>query len=141
MRPGCSPFVILDYNGESRFHPSSVSNLAEAVLASSNQRGQAVFSLVDADCPTVSEVGQYGAELMGHQRAEILLPGPPGGAVGDSPWAVATYREQLADDIDWLLRATAGRDWRVGAARWPAGFPDTIRGRIGGWSTAAGLSV
>lgn len=127
------PFVILAYSGRSRFHPTGVTNLAEAVLASSNQRGQAVFNLVDPDCPTVAEIGQHVADLMDHQRAEFLLPGPPEGPVGDSPWAVArpfvasseaaieqlgyapvaTYREQLADDVAWLLQATASKDWRL----------------------------
>ena len=127
------PVVILAYGGTSRFHPTGVANLAEAVLASSDQGGQVVFNLVDPDCPTVAEIGHAVAALMGHQPAEILLPGPPEGTVGDSPWAVArpfvasseaaaerlgyapvtTYREQLDDDVAWLLHATAVEDWRT----------------------------
>lgn len=54
-----------------------------------SQRGQAVFNLVDPDCPTVAEIGRSVAALMGHQPAEIVLSGPPEVTVGDFPWAVA----------------------------------------------------
>ncbi len=126
------PVVVLAYQGESRFHPSGVTNLAEAVLAAARQPGQGVFNLVDPDCPTVAEIGRAVGALLGHDPVELLLPGSPVGTVGESPWAtsrpfvastaraqailgyapVRTYAEQLADEVTWLVQATAGRNWR-----------------------------
>lgn len=126
------PAVVLAYRGESRFHPTGVTNLAEAVLAAARRPGQGVFNLVDPDCPTVAEIGRAVAALLGYEPVEVLLPGRPVKTVGESPWAtsrpfvastnraetllgyaaVRTYAEQLADDVAWLVRATEGRDWR-----------------------------
>lgn len=126
------PIVVLAHRGESRFHPTGVANLAEAVLAAARHPGRGVFNIVDPDCPTVREIGQAVAAFAQHQPVEVLLPGPPVGPVGSSPWAtphpvvasttraqellgyapVKTYTEQLADDLAWLLEATAVDEWR-----------------------------
>jgi nucleoside-diphosphate-sugar epimerase len=126
------PVVVLAYRGESRFHPTGVDNLAQAVLAAAQRPGQGVFNLVDPDCPTVAEIGRAVGALLGHAPIEVLLPGPPVGTIGESPWATArpflastaraeailgyrpvrTYAEQLTDDVAWLLQATAGKNWQ-----------------------------
>ena len=126
------PVVVLAYYGESQFHPTGVANLAQAVLASADTPGQGVFNIVDPDCPTVLQIGRAVGALLDHQPVEVLLPGPAVASVGDSPWGiplpfvastaraqallrytpVKTYDEQLADDVAWLVQATAARDWR-----------------------------
>lgn len=124
--------VVLAYRGESRFHPTGVANLAGAVLAAAQRPGQGVFNLVDPDCPTVAGIGRAVGALLAHRPVEVLLPGPPIGTVGESPWATArpfvastaraeallgyapvrSYADQLADDVAWLVQATARRNWR-----------------------------
>lgn len=126
------PVVVLAHRGESRFHPTGVTNLAQAVLAAARRPGQGVFNLVDPDCPTVAEIGRAVGALLGHEPVEVLLPGPPIGTLGESPWATArpfvastaraeallgytpvhAYAEQLAEDVPWLVRATTRRNWR-----------------------------
>jgi nucleoside-diphosphate-sugar epimerase len=126
------PVVVLAYRGESRFHPTGVDNLAQAVLAAAHRPGQGVFNLVDPDCPTVAEIGRSVGALLGHAPVEVLLPGPPVGMVGESPWATARpflasttraealldysplrrYAEQLTDDVAWLVQATKSRNWQ-----------------------------
>lgn len=127
------PAVLLAYGGGSQFHPTGVTNLGVAVLCSSQHAGQDVFNLVDPDCPTVSDIGRAIGEQLDYAPVEVLMPGPPHGTVGNSPWTAShplvvstahaesvlgyspsrTYSEQLRDDVAWLLRATARRDWRT----------------------------
>lgn len=126
------PVMVLAYGGHSRFHGTGVENLAQAVLACARTPGQGAFNLVDPDCPTVRDIGRAVGELLDHQPIEVLLPGPPVGTVGNSPWGAPrpfvastaraeevlayaparTYEQQLAEDVTWLVEATAGKDWR-----------------------------
>lgn len=127
------PVVFLAYLGESRFHPTGVTNLAQAVVAAATRREHGVFNISDPECPTVADIGRAVGALLDHHPTEVLLPGPPRGTLGESPWAVArpvvtstlrarellgyipamAYTEQLSDDVAWLLQAIGDRDWRT----------------------------
>jgi nucleoside-diphosphate-sugar epimerase len=124
--------VVLPHRGESRFQPVSVQNLAELIRLAAERPGRRVVNGADPEAPTVKEIGRHIAGAMGHEWAEVLVPGPPRNGVGDHPWGVprpfvldmteaefevgyrpvTTYEEAVKETCDWLVGATEGRDWR-----------------------------
>ena len=126
------PVVVLAHRGESRFQPTSVHNLAELIRLAAERPGRRLLNCGDPDSPTVAEIGRHIAAAMGHERSELLLPGPPQDGVGDNPWAVprpfvldmaeaefevgyrpvTTYAKAVAETCEWLVSATEGKDWQ-----------------------------
>lgn len=126
------PIVVLAHRGESRFHPTSVHNLVELIRLAAERPGRRLLNCGDPDSPTVVEIGRHIAAVVGHERSELLLPGPPQDGVGDNPWAVprpfvldmaeaefevgyrpvTTYAKAVAETCEWLVAATEGKDWR-----------------------------
>jgi nucleoside-diphosphate-sugar epimerase len=126
------PYVVLPYRGRSRFHTTSVENLAELVWLAAERPGSRVINCGDPDPPSVLEIGRAVSAALGHELAEVLLPGPPQGTVGDHPWGVpkpfvmdmteaelelryrpvTSYAKAVRTTCEWLVEATAGRDWR-----------------------------
>lgn len=124
--------VVLPHRGESRFHPTSVHNLAELIRLAAERPGRRLLNAGDPEAPTVVEIGRHIAAALSHEWSEVLLPGPPRGAVGDHPWGVphpfvldmteaefevgyrpvTTYARAVRETCDWLVSVTAGRDWR-----------------------------
>jgi nucleoside-diphosphate-sugar epimerase len=125
--------VILAHRGESRFHPTSVHNLAELIRLAAERPGRRVLNCGDPDIPSVAEIGRQIAAAMNHQWTELLLPGPPpNGVVGDTPWSlprpfvldmaeaefelgyrpVTTYAAAVEETCEWLVAATRETDWR-----------------------------
>jgi nucleoside-diphosphate-sugar epimerase len=134
------PVVVLAHRGESRFQPTSVHNLAELIRLAAERPGRRLLNGADPDAPSVAEIGRHIAAVMDHERAEVLMPGPPKDGVGDNPWAVprpfvldmteaefevgyrpvTTYGKAVEETCEWLVSATEERDWRevlTGAAR------------------------
>jgi nucleoside-diphosphate-sugar epimerase len=132
--------VVLAHRGESRFQPTSVHNLAELIRLAAERPGRRVVNCGDPEAPTVAEIGRHIAAAMGHEWAEVLLPGPPRDGVGGNPWGVphpfvldmteaefevgyrpvTSYEKAVAETCEWLVSATEGRDWRevlTGAAK------------------------
>jgi nucleoside-diphosphate-sugar epimerase len=139
--------VPLAYRGESRFHTTSVTNLAELVWLAAERPGRRVLNCGDPEPPSVAEIGRAIAAAMGRELAEVLLPGPPVDGVGENPWGVprpfvvdmseaelelgyrpvTTYPKAVAKTCEWLVAATEGRDWREvlpNLARQPGDFFD-----------------
>ncbi|MDN3027759.1 NAD(P)-dependent oxidoreductase [Streptomyces sp. S.PB5] len=124
---------VLPYSGESRFHPASVHNIAELIRLAAARPGSRVLNAVDPDAPTVAEIARAIDAVMGVEREDVLVDGPPPApTVGDTPWsvpvpvvldmsaaerelgyrAVARYAETLPATVAWIEGQLAGRDWR-----------------------------
>jgi nucleoside-diphosphate-sugar epimerase len=124
---------VLPYAGASRFHPASVHNIAELIRLAALRPGSRVLNAVDPDAPTVAEIARAIDAVMGVQREDVLVDGPPPEpTVGDTPWsvpapmvcdmsaaerelgyrAVVRYAETLPATVAWIEGRLAGRDWR-----------------------------
>jgi nucleoside-diphosphate-sugar epimerase len=115
------PHVLLAYHGESRFHTTSVANLAELVGLACERPGTRALNAGDPDPPTTSNISHLIAAITGHERVELLLEDAPDAA--GNPWAVArpfvvdmsaaerelgyrpvtTYPEAVEETVAWLL--------------------------------------
>jgi nucleoside-diphosphate-sugar epimerase len=124
--------VPLAYRGASRFHTTSVRNLAEVVVLAAERPGTRVVNCGDPDPPTVLEIARTIASHFDHEWTELLLPGPPQGRIGETPWSVpapfvldmvaaeidlryrpvTSYRRAVGDVCDWIAAELRSRDWR-----------------------------
>jgi nucleoside-diphosphate-sugar epimerase len=130
--------VVLASRGESRFHTTSVANLAELVLLAAERPANRVLNSGDPDPPSVLEISRLVGAAVGHEFVEVLLA--ESGyvqRVGRHPWAVprplivdmsaaerelgyrpvTTYSEAVGETIEWLtaeLRRASWRDWLPG---------------------------
>ena len=115
------PCVLLAYHGESRFHTTSVANLAELVRLAFERPGTRVLNCGDPDPPTTLEISRAIAAITGHERIEYLLDEAPEAA--RNPWAaphplvvdmaaaqrelgyrpVVSYPDALERTVAWLL--------------------------------------
>ena len=127
------PVIVLARRGESRFQTTSVHNLAELMRLAAERPGRRVLNSGDPEAPTVLEISRAISAALNHERAEVLLAGPPRDeVVGDSPWGVpgsfvldmteaefevgyrpiTTYEKAVPETCEWLIEATRGREWR-----------------------------
>jgi len=124
--------VVLAHRGSGRFHTTSVANLAELVRLAAHRPGTRVLNAGDPSPPTVLEIARAAGSALDHTWAEVLLPGPEEGSVGDHPWnapypfvvdtveseielgyrPVTTYERAVGRTCRWLVDATRERDWR-----------------------------
>jgi len=127
------PYVLLANRGAGHFHTTAVENVAELIrlLAASPRRG--VYNCGDPDPPQLLEIVRAIGAALDHGFAEILLPDAPArGDVGATPWSVpkpllvdmskaerelgyhaaTTWADALPRQVEWLVEATSGRDWR-----------------------------
>jgi nucleoside-diphosphate-sugar epimerase len=125
------PYVVLAFRGESRFHPTAVENLAELLRLAAERPERQVLNCADPEAPTVLDIGRAIGKALGHDPAELLLPGPPVDGVGDHPWGtpkpfvldttdaeitigwrpVTRYERAARATCEWLVERTQGRDW------------------------------
>ena len=120
--------VALAWNGDSRFHTTSVTNLAELIRLAATKPGDRALNAGDPDPPTTLEIcGAIGTAL-GHEFDPVLLPGDE----YDNPWAaerpfvvsmeaaeqelgyrpVTTYPEAVRETSAWLVgELESGRNW------------------------------
>ncbi|MHC5258129.1 NAD-dependent epimerase/dehydratase family protein [Streptomyces sp. UC4497] len=138
---------VLAYNGESRFHPASVRNLAELVRLAAARPGSRVLNAADPDHPSVAEIGAMVDELMGVETETVLVDGPPPAPnVGDSPWSVphplildmsaaerelgykpvTTYADALPETVEWLAGRLREQDWETGFPKMVASYTTGI---------------
>jgi nucleoside-diphosphate-sugar epimerase len=124
--------IPLAYRGASRFHTSSVDNIAELVRLASEKAGSRILNAADPVAPTVKDIGVLVAKRLGQDCEFVEVPDtgyPP--AVGQTPWSVprpfvldiraaldlgykpvTTYAESVAATCDWLSAASTMGDWR-----------------------------
>lgn len=128
------PHVVLTSMGASHFHTTAAENIGELVrlIAAEPERGGA-YNCGDPDPPTVLEIERAIAAAVGHEFHEVLVPEPSiRGEVGQTPWSTpkpmlvdmakakadlgyrpaVTWAEALPRQVEWLVEATDGRDWR-----------------------------
>jgi nucleoside-diphosphate-sugar epimerase len=127
------PVRILAYNGQSRFHPVHVGNLAELIRLAAVNPGSRVLNAGDPEVPTAAEISAGVDAALGVRSETVLVDGPaPVGSVGITPWgldrpivydmaaaerelgyrAVTSYAESLPATVEWLARQLDGRHWR-----------------------------
>jgi nucleoside-diphosphate-sugar epimerase len=122
--------VALAWNGESRFHTTSVPNLAELIRLAAEQPGDRALNAGDPDPPSTLEICEAIGAAMGHELEPVLLPDD----AYDNPWAappdwpfvvsmeaaehelgyrpVTTYPEAVRETCAWLVgELEAGRNW------------------------------
>jgi nucleoside-diphosphate-sugar epimerase len=117
--------VLLSHRGETRFHTTSVANLAELVWLAAERPGTRVLNCGDPDPPTVLEIARAIAAALNVDWPEVLLPGQPPGGIGETPWSgpaslvlsmqeaelelryqpVTTYAAAVVDTVRWLVEA------------------------------------
>jgi nucleoside-diphosphate-sugar epimerase len=120
--------VALAWNGESRFHTTSVANLAELIRLAAAQPGDRVLNAGDPDPPSTLEISEAVGAALDYELEPVMLPD---GAFGN-PWAVplpfvvsmeaaerelgyrpvTTYPEAVRETCAWLVgELEAGRSW------------------------------
>lgn len=132
-------YVPLAYRGQTRFHTTSVEDLAELIWLAAERPGTRVLNCGDPAPPTGLEIVRAVAGSLGHEWTEILLPGAPVGTVGDTPWAgphslvldmleaefelryrpVVTYGRSVQSLCRWLIDTLKTQDWAEA-------FPDAV---------------
>lgn len=120
--------VALAWNGESRFHTTSVPNLAELIRLAAAQPADRALNAGDPDPPSTLEICEAIGAAMDHEFEPVLLPDE---AV-ENPWAVprpfvvsmeaaerelgyrpvTTYPEAVRETCAWLVgELERGRSW------------------------------
>jgi nucleoside-diphosphate-sugar epimerase len=120
--------VALSWMGESRFHTTSVANLAELIRLAAAKPGDRALNAGDPDPPTTLGICRAIGDALGHEFEPVLLPGEG----YDNPWAaeqpfvvsmaaaeqelgyrpVTTYPEAVRETSGWLVgELEAGRNW------------------------------
>ncbi|MET9594636.1 NAD-dependent epimerase/dehydratase family protein [Streptomyces sp. NPDC006516] len=124
---------VLAYDGQSRFHPVHVTNLAELIRLAARRPGSRVLNAGDPQAPTVAEIAAAVDDVLGVRTETVLVAGPPPeGGVGETPWSgarpvvydmsladqelgyrpVTDYAESLPGTVEWLAAQLRGQDWR-----------------------------
>lgn len=125
--------VALAANGESRFHTTSVANLAALIRLAAMAPGDRVLNAGDPDPPTTLEICRAIGAALGHEFEPVLFPEQAGERPGiDNPWAaplpvvldmaaaarelgyrpVTAYPEAVRETCAWLVSELEnGRSW------------------------------
>jgi nucleoside-diphosphate-sugar epimerase len=120
--------VGLAWNGESRFHTTSVPNLAELIRLAAAQPGDRALNSGDPEPPSTLEICAAIGSALDHEFEPVLLPDE---AV-ENPWAtpwpfvvsmeaaerelgyrpVTTYPDAVRETCAWLVgELEQGRSW------------------------------
>ena len=120
--------VALAWTGESRFHTTSVANLAELIRLAAAQPGDRVLNGGDPDPPSTLEICHAIGNALEYEFEPVLLPADEFG----NPWAVprpfvvsmeaaerelgyrsvTTYPEAVIETCAWLVgELERGRSW------------------------------
>jgi nucleoside-diphosphate-sugar epimerase len=122
--------VALAWNGKSRFHTTSVENLAQLIRLAAAKPGDRALNSGDPDPPTTLGICRAIGDALEHEFEPVLLPGEE----YENPWAapepkpfvvsmaaaedelgyrpVTTYPEAVRETCAWLVgELQAGRSW------------------------------
>jgi nucleoside-diphosphate-sugar epimerase len=120
--------VALAWKGESRFHTTSVANLAELIRLAAANPGDRTLNCGDPDPPTTLEICEAVGQALEHEFEPVLLAERAFG----NPWAVprpllvsmeaaerelgyrpvTTYPEAVGETCAWLVEELRnGRSW------------------------------
>jgi nucleoside-diphosphate-sugar epimerase len=137
--------IPLAYRGTSRFHTTSVANLAALTRVVIEVPATRVLNIADPSAPSVAEIAAFISQHMGYTGRIVEILGedyPP--VLGRTPWSVprpfvldmqaaaaagyaprTTYADAVKSTCDWLVETASNADWREkfpGFARSPAAF-------------------
>ena len=124
--------VPLSFRGESRFHTSSTTGIAELAAKALDRPGTSILNAADPDAPSVADIGRTIGAILDHDWAMIPLDGAPGrNRVGATPWSipypftldlsagaaighrpVLSYAQTVAPFCQWLVDAARTLPWR-----------------------------
>lgn len=122
--------VALAWDGESRFHTTSVANLAELIRLAATKPGDRALNAGDPDPPTTLEICRAIGDALEHEFEPVLLAGDE----YDNPWAapkpkpfvvsmaaaqqdlgyrpMTSYPEAVRETSAWLVgELENGRNW------------------------------
>lgn len=126
------PAIPLAYKGESRFHTSSVLNIAELTRVALDRSGTRILNIADPQAPSVAEIGATIARHMGYtgKFIEVATDAFPAN-IGRTPWSVprpfvldnsaalaldyrpvTSYSQSVSAQCDELAQGGTGEDWR-----------------------------
>ena len=122
--------VALAWNGESRFHTTSVANLAELIRLAAARPGDRILNAGDPDPPSTLEICHAIGDALEYEFEPVLLPADefsnPWGVPSTSPLVVSmeaaerelgyrpvtTYPEAVKETCAWLVaELERGRSW------------------------------
>ena len=125
--------VALASNGESRFHTTSVANLAELIRLAATSPGSRTINCGDPDPPTTLEICRVIGDALGHEFDPVLFTENADERPGlDNPWAVprpfvvsmdaaerelgyrsvTTYGDAVPETCAWVVgELERGRSW------------------------------
>ncbi len=126
------PAIPLAYGGVSRFHTTSVANIAALTRVVVERPGRRVLNIADPFAPSVADIAaciaqhfEYGDRIVGVDEQSYPPP------VGRTPWSVprpfvldcrasldlgyspaATYADAVKPVCDWLVATIGDGDWK-----------------------------
>lgn len=126
------PMIPVAYGGQSRFHTTSVRNIAETTLATLSRPGSRILNVGDPEAHTVTRIGALISERLGYGGQIVPLPEDAPKRVGRTPWSVARpfvldtraaeaigytpatdYAAEVGGVCEDLIRRAHGADWRT----------------------------
>jgi nucleoside-diphosphate-sugar epimerase len=145
--------IALAYRGTSRFHTTSVANIAVLTRVVIEAPASRVLNIADPLAPSVAEIAAFISQHMGYTGLIVEVPGedyPP--VLGRTPWSVprpfvldmraaaalghapaTTYADAVKSTCDWLVETASDGDWREkfpGSARSPELFDYRAEDRL-----------
>lgn len=127
------PAIPLAYEGRSRFHTSSVLNIAELARIALDRPATRILNIADPVALSVAEIGAAIAQHMGYAGKFMRVASDTFPAkIGRTPWSVprpfvldnsaalalgyapvTTYQQSVGATCDELASGEAGGDWRI----------------------------
>jgi nucleoside-diphosphate-sugar epimerase len=124
--------IPLAYRGTSRFHTSSVANIAALTHVAVEAPGHRVLNIADPMAPSVADIAAYIAQHLEYDGRVVEVDEqiyPP--SVGRTPWSVprpfvldcraalelgyspaTTYADAVKLVCDWLVETVGDGDWK-----------------------------
>ncbi len=124
--------LVLVHNGAVPIAVVASRNLAEIISLAAEKPATRIVNAADPQPQSALSIARSVGEVLEHEWEEILLPGPsPEEPIGENPWAAprpmvldtgaaheelgyqaqVSYVEALRETCQWLMAATASRDW------------------------------
>lgn len=123
--------IPLAVNGTSQFQTSNADLIGDFIVGAVEKDLGGVYNVADTTAPSVLEIGQSTAKIMGISPEFDPLEGYPEGTIGRTPWSVplpfivdgskamrdanlarVTYNVEVEDCVRWLIERNP-EDWRT----------------------------
>ncbi len=124
--------IPLAHRGTSRFHTSSVINIAALIRVAVEAPGRRVLNVADPSAPTVTEIARFIARHLDYQGRIVEVDEQSHSPmIGVSPWSVprpfvldcgaaldlgysppVTYADAVKSTCDWLVESAVDENWQ-----------------------------